>query len=274
MHLVLVGLNNDAGQGSAGNDALRRAQIAVPGREAPPEERNGVYLAAGLGEHVEVFIMDVDVAGNLGLGDIRRKHFMVAEILGTLGTVLEHGAHGRVAVDIGVLTLDVSVPRGSKGKGLVDIHEGAGDTAAARVVSPVNDVGLGCGREAELDERGLHEVLHVLNGHGLLAGVEAFDHLGCDKINVNVRHLLLAGRNVVGGSEDGGTDLYIVEGNELAVPLADGLRSHVPLRCLRFVREIGRIGLFVKGGASAFKLISHDFLKSVLIWYADFLLFF
>jgi len=40
------------------------------------------------------------------------------------------------------------------------------------------------------------------------------------------------------------------------------------------VREIGRIGLFVKEGASAFKLISQDFLKSVLIWYADFLLFF
>ena len=45
----------------------------------------------------------------VGLGVLGLEDEHLVELLGALGAILEHGAHGGVAVDVGVLPLDVAV---------------------------------------------------------------------------------------------------------------------------------------------------------------------
>ena len=61
--------------------------------------------------------MDITLTMRLGVLGVEDIHLI--EFLSALGTVLEHGAHRSVAVDVGVLTLDVIVLRGLEGQVLV-----------------------------------------------------------------------------------------------------------------------------------------------------------
>ena len=77
--------------------------------ESVLEKLYEVDLAACLCEHVEILVVDVDVSVDMSLGDVFRKYIVVYKLLSTFRTILEHGAHRCVAVDVGVLPLDVRV---------------------------------------------------------------------------------------------------------------------------------------------------------------------
>ena len=60
---------------------------------------------------------------NMSLCVLRLENIELIELLCTLRAVLEHGTHGRVAVDIGIFTLYVIFLRVFKGKTLVYLHK-------------------------------------------------------------------------------------------------------------------------------------------------------
>ena len=51
------------------------------------------------------------------------KYVHLIELLGTLRTVLEHGTHSGITVDIGILTLDIALLCGFECKILIDLHQ-------------------------------------------------------------------------------------------------------------------------------------------------------
>ena len=59
--------------------------------------------------------MDVDIAADVGGGHILGQDVVIDKVLGALGAVLQHGAHGGVGVDVGVLALHVGI--GGLGEG-------------------------------------------------------------------------------------------------------------------------------------------------------------
>ena len=105
VHLVLVGLDGDAGQRRVAGDGVGLPQVAVARGEAVVEQLNQINLAASLCQGVEILVVDVNLPLGMGLGDVGRDDVLVVEALGAFGAVLEHGAHGGVGVDVGVLPL-------------------------------------------------------------------------------------------------------------------------------------------------------------------------
>ena len=57
-------------------------QIPVAGAEPVLEQLDQVDLAAGLGEHVEVLVVDVNIPVDVGLGDVLGQDVVVHIVLG------------------------------------------------------------------------------------------------------------------------------------------------------------------------------------------------
>ena len=169
--VVLVGLNRNAGERRIACDVVRLAQEAVSGGESALKQLEQVNLRAGGGQGVEVKVVDVDIALAVRLGDARLEQEHLVELLGALGTVLEHGSHRGVAVDVGVLTLDVVLNRGLEGQILVDLHQSGVHLALTGALVAVEDVRLRRLGMAALHQNLLHRVLYVLNARGSRAAV-------------------------------------------------------------------------------------------------------
>ena len=107
--VVLVRLDGNAGQGRVAGNVVGLAQHAVAGGEAALEQLAQLDLAAGGGQGVEVHVVDVDIALAVGLGVARVDDAHLVELLGRFRAVLQHGAHGGVGVDVGVLALHVGI---------------------------------------------------------------------------------------------------------------------------------------------------------------------
>ena len=107
--VVLIGLNGDAGQGGVTGDVVGLAQESVSGIEAALEQFLQIDLATGGGQCVKIKIMDVDVSVVMRLGVFRFQYVHLIENFGSFGAVFQHGAHGRIAVDVGVVALQVAV---------------------------------------------------------------------------------------------------------------------------------------------------------------------
>ena len=84
-------------------------RVPWPVEKPPWNSLLNVDLAAGGGQGEKVQVVDVDVPLPVGLGMLRVEDKHIVELLGALGAELEHGAHGGVAVDVGVLPLDIGV---------------------------------------------------------------------------------------------------------------------------------------------------------------------
>ena len=67
--------------------------------------------------------MDMDVAASVCLRVLGAQNEYLVEVLRPLGAVTEHRPHGGVAVDVGVLALQVVVLRLTEGQVLIDIHQ-------------------------------------------------------------------------------------------------------------------------------------------------------
>ena len=222
VHLVLVGLDGDTGQGGIALDGIGLAQMAVTGGEPVAEQRDQVDLATGLGEHVEILVMDMDVTVDVRGRGVLGQDVVVGEILGPFGTVLEHGAHGRIAVDVGVLALDVFFDGGRVGQGLVDLHQVRFRVAPLGVLGAVQDVGLGGLGVIVLDQGLFHHVLDLFHMTEVLGFELAADLFG-DEQEIRGGHVL-AGRLV--GLGNGIENLDGIKGDLGPVPLDDA-RKHV-----------------------------------------------
>ncbi len=84
MHLILVCLNGDTGQGGIAADIVWLPQIAVTGGKTAFEQLDQVDLAAGFRQRVKILIVNVDIPINIGSGDLRRDHVFFIEALGAL----------------------------------------------------------------------------------------------------------------------------------------------------------------------------------------------
>ena len=123
MLIVLVGLDGDAGKCGVARNIVRLAQVAVPGGEAALEQLDDVDLAASGGQRQKIEIVDVDITLMVRLGVLRIEHKQLVELLCALRAIFEHGAHGGIAIDIGVFPLDIIIFCILKGEALVDFHQ-------------------------------------------------------------------------------------------------------------------------------------------------------
>ena len=70
MHFVLVGLNCDTSQSGIADDTVGFSQVTVTGGETILEQLQQVDLTAGAGQHVEVFVVDVNVTVDVSSSDV------------------------------------------------------------------------------------------------------------------------------------------------------------------------------------------------------------
>ncbi len=161
--VVLVRLDRDAGECAVGGDIVGFTNEAVTGGEAVLEELQQVDLAAGGGEGQKVEVMDVDVALTVRLGELGVEDIHLIKFLCALGTVLEHSAHRGIAVDVGVLTLDVVILRGFEGQILIDLHQLGVHLADSGTLRTIKDELLRGSGVTVLDQDLLNGILYMLD---------------------------------------------------------------------------------------------------------------
>ncbi len=142
MHLVLIRLKSDARECRIAVDTLRLAQVTVPRGKSVVKQFLQINLAARLRQHVEIFIVNVDVTGCVRLFDLFRKNVAIDEIFGTLGAVFEHRAHRRVGVDVGILAFHVNIVCARERHVLIQLHQIVNGVASTSVRLAVNDEGF------------------------------------------------------------------------------------------------------------------------------------
>ena len=185
--IVLVGLDGDAGQGGVGADIVGLPQGAVAGAEAALKQLDDVDLGAGGGQGVKIQIVNVNIALPVGFGMLRLQHEHLIELLGALTAVFQHGAHGGVAVDVGIFALDIAVDGVGIGDVLIDFHEAGIHFPGAVALVAVENIGFGGLDVAVVHQNPLHQVLdmlhlrlrdalHLQNGGDLIG--QLLDHVG------------------------------------------------------------------------------------------------
>ena len=187
--------------------------------EPAPEQLLDVDLAAGGGQRQEVEIVDVDVAVLVREAVLGIENVHLVELLGAFAAVLQHRAHSGVAVDVGVLALEVVVLGVLEGQVADGGHEPGVHFPDLGALVAVQDVGLGGAGVSALDEGLFHQVLHLFDvGDAVLEFlVEAFQHFGGD----------LEGKDIVlpaltaGGAENRLRDLVHVKGDDPGVTFPD-----------------------------------------------------
>ena len=94
--------------------------------------------------------------------------------LGAGGTNLQHGAHGGVAIDVGVVTLHITGAGVDVGDLVDGLHQGGVGLSGTGTVGTVENVGLGGGVEAVVHQLLLDRVLNGLDvgGGGRIFGLQ------------------------------------------------------------------------------------------------------
>ena len=166
--VVLVGLDRDAGQSGIALDVIRLSEMTVTRRKAALEELLDVDLAASRGKRQEVHIVNVDIALSVRLGMLWLKYEHFVELLRALAAVLEHGAHSRIAVDIGVFTLGVIIFRVFERQILISLHEPCVHVSDPGTLRSVEDELLRSPGVSVLDQDLLNCVLDLLYSRDLV----------------------------------------------------------------------------------------------------------
>ena len=97
---------------------------------------------------------------------LRIEHVHVVELLRTFRTILEHGAHRGIAVDIGILSLDVGIRRILERDVLQNAHEPSLRLAGTAALRTVEDVCLRRSGIALANQHALHSILYAFHrGH-------------------------------------------------------------------------------------------------------------
>ena len=196
----------------------------MTGGEAALEELFDVDLTAGGGQGIEVQIVDMDVPLLMGLGVLGLEDEHLVELLGALAAVFEHGAHGGVAVDVGVLPLYVGIHRVGEGDVLIGLHQPGVHLPYPAALTAVENVGLGGLDVAVVHQHLLHDVLDVLHiGRGQTLHLQDGDHL----VRQRLRDILVAW--LVGGLKgfgNGAGDLFLVKVHQPSVPFLQLFNRH------------------------------------------------
>ena len=161
--VVLVGLDGDGRQRRVALDALRLAQETVAGGEAPVEQVDDVDLGAGGGQRIKIEVMDVDVALPVGLGLFRGQQVSLVVCFGARCADLQHAAHRGVAVDVGVVALDVALAGVHLGDLVDGLHQTGVRLTNTGAVGAVEDVLLGGVVKAQPHQLALNDVLDLLD---------------------------------------------------------------------------------------------------------------
>ena len=167
----------------------------------------------------------MDRAFPVGLGVLRAEQIHLVIGLRAGGADLKHGAHGRVAVDVGVVPLHVAGPGVDPGDLVDGLHQGRIRLPGTGPVGPVEDIRLGRVGEAVVHQLLLHLVLNGLNIGGrifefpLQLPLHVVGHPG------SIGGVALPGG--LHGLEDCGRDLILVIQDDTAVPLDDALDHFV-----------------------------------------------
>ena len=66
VHFILVGLNGYAGKSRIAFNGVGFTQVAVPGGKSVFKQGDKIYLAARFREHIEIFVMNMDIAIDMG----------------------------------------------------------------------------------------------------------------------------------------------------------------------------------------------------------------
>ena len=232
--VVLVGLDGDAGKGRIAGNIVGLAQHAMSGGKTALEELPQLDLAAGGGQRVEVHVVDVDIALAVRLGEARIDDAHLVELLGRFRAVLQHGAHGGVGIDVGVLALHVGIGGLGEGDVLQRLDEAGVHVAHAAALSAVQDVGLGGLHETGLDEGLLHQILHAFHRGRALDGtaLKLLDDRGGDLLGSGT---ILHGRTGLERFLHRIGDLLGMELRRAPVALDDGLDHN---RFLPFVCRV------------------------------------
>ena len=163
--------------------------------------------------------MDVDIALAVGLGLLGGQQGLEIVVLGALGAVFEHDAHGVVAVDVGVVALHVGVAGVGEGQLVVDLHEPGIQLAHAGALGAVEDILAGHEGVAGIHQHVLDGILDILDARRPV--LELIRQLLLDKHGDAVRFLVVSAGAGVHGLEYRGLDLGSVVGNRTSVALGN-----------------------------------------------------
>ena len=190
----------------------------MAGGETALEQLTQLNLAARRGQGVEVHVMNMDVALAMRLRELRRDDGHLVELLGGLRAVLQHGAHGRVGVDVRVLALHVGIRRLGERDVLERLENAAVDVAHAAALGAVQDIGFCRLGKSCLDERLFYQILHALDRRSALdsAFFNLFDH---STRNLVGNRTALHGAGSGEGALDRGSNLRLVERNGATIAL-------------------------------------------------------
>ena len=108
-HIILIGLDCDASERGVGADRIGLAEEAVTGGEAAVEEFQEIDLAAIESDQRKILIVDMNEIIAVGVDEALGEDVIIDEKLCALGAELEHDAHRRVCIDIGVIALEIDV---------------------------------------------------------------------------------------------------------------------------------------------------------------------
>ena len=161
--VVLVGLDGDGCQCRIALDALWLTQKAVSSRKAAVKQIDNVDLGTGGGQRIKVKVMDVDVALAVGFCLCRCQQVGFVVSLGACGTNLQHTAHCGVAVDIGVVTLNVALAGIHTGDFVDGLHQAGVCLSDAGAVCAIEDILLCHLVKAHAHQLMLNNILNLLD---------------------------------------------------------------------------------------------------------------
>ena len=223
VHFVLVRLNGNARQRRITGDGTGLPDISVAGGKPVLKQLQKIDLAAGLRQHVKILVMDMDIPVDMCRRNVFWKDIVVHKIVGTLRTIFQHGPHGSIGIDVGILPFDVRIRRTGERQLPVDIDQVRLGLAHLRVLGAVEDICFCRLGKSILDQLLFHQILDLL-------------YIGCFPVRNGIHHCihqrlkLIRGDRFHSGSlvclADRISDLFYIKRHGHPVPLLDHLRAH------------------------------------------------
>ena len=224
--VILIGLNGDGGQCGVACNALGFTEIAMSGGKTAMEQPDNINLTAGGGQRIKVKVVNVNVTFPICLGMLGAEEICFVIGLRPCCTDLEHGAHGGVAVDVGVIPLHVAGTGIDVGDLIDGLHERRVCFTGTGAVGPIENIGLGGGVEAVIHELLLNGVLNGLyiGGGGRIAGLQIGLHGSGDPGGV-ISSAFSAGFQRF---QNSGNNFALLIEHHTAVPLYNALNHSSP----------------------------------------------
>ena len=223
VHLVLVGLDRDTGQRRIAGDGSGLPDISVSRGEPVLEQFDQVDLAAGFRQHVKIFVVDVNIPMDVRRCDILGQDIVVHKIVGTFGTIFQHGSHGGIRINIRVFPFDVRVCGTGERQFSVNIHQICFRLTDLSVFCTVQDIRFRSLGETIFNQLFLHQILDLLHIRRL--SVRNRIHHRIHQFFKLIRSNRLHSRCFI-GLPYGIPDLLNIKRHRRPVPLPDQFRAH------------------------------------------------